>query len=154
MKQKIIAVALLLLLTLPPLTGTEAQENTPTQQEKNKRVVLAFYEAGLNRKDFVAASRYIGSQYIQHNPTAADGKEGFRQFLAYLRRNYPKSHNVVKRVIAEGDIVALHVHEVLRPGERGTAIVDIYRLESGKIVEHWDVKQPVPTTAANRNTMF
>lgn len=154
MRQKTFAVALLVLLTVPPLTRVEAQENPSTQQERNKGVVLAFYEAGLNRKDFVAASRYIGFQYIQHNPTAADGKEGFRQFLAYLRRNYPKSHNVVKHVIAEGNVVALHVNEVLRPGERGTAIVDIFRLNNGKIVEHWDVKQTIPASAANRNTMF
>ena len=57
-------------------------------------------------------------------------------------------------MIAEGDLFMLHVHAVREPGQRGTAIVDIFRVENGKIVEHWDVLQPVPEKAANENTMF
>lgn len=123
-------------------------------EDTNKRIVLAFYEAGLNRKDFEAAAAYIGPVYIQHNPAAKDGREGFRDFVTFLRREHPQAHNEIVRVVAEGDYVMLHVREVLDPGDRGTAIVDIYRLEQGRIVEHWDVKQPIPPSDANGNGMF
>ena len=59
-----------------------------------------------------------------------------------------------KRVFADGDFVILHVHGVREPGERGVAIIDIFRLEKGKIVEHWDVVQPIPEKPANNNGMF
>lgn len=124
------------------------------QEEANKQVVLEFYEKGLNQKDFAAASQYFGERYIQHNPMAADGAEGFEKFLAFLREKFPSSRSEIKRVFADGDYVILHVHGVREPGTAGNAIVDIFRLEGGKIVEHWDVIQPVPETAANPNTMF
>lgn len=122
--------------------------------EENRRVVTAFYEAGLNRKDYAAASRHFGVRYIQHNPTSDDGKEGFAKFVGYLRTNHPQSHSTIRQSFVDGDFVILHVLEKLHPNDRGNAIVDIFRLENGKIVEHWDVKQAIPDRAANRNGMF
>ena len=124
------------------------------KEEANKKTVVEFYEKALNQKDFEAASRYFGSRYIQHNPNAPDGIEGFKTFLAFLREKFPQSRSEIKRALAEGDYVILHVHAVRTPGERGSAIVDIFRLEDGKIVEHWDVVQPIPEKAANSNGMF
>ena len=122
--------------------------------ERNKRVVLDFYERGLNQKDFEAASKHFGNRYVQHNPGAADGPEGFKGFLQFLRDKFPNSRSEIKRAYADGDFVILHVHAVRVPGERGNAIVDIFKLEDGKIVEHWDVSQPIPEKAANQNGMF
>jgi predicted SnoaL-like aldol condensation-catalyzing enzyme len=130
---------------------------TPTfaaDVEANKKIVIDFYEKGLNQKDFDAAAKHFGPRYIQHNPTAPDGAEGFKRLVALLKEKFPSSHNEIKRVIAEGDLVVLHVHSVREPGQRGRAIVDIFRVENGKIVEHWDVLQDVPEKAANDNTMF
>jgi predicted SnoaL-like aldol condensation-catalyzing enzyme len=124
------------------------------QQEANRRAVLAFYEKGLNQKDADAALQYVGPRYVQHNPTATDGPEGFRKFIAFLRDKYPQSHSEIVRSFAEGDYVILHVHAVREPGTRGNAIVDIFKLENGKIVEHWDVTQPVPEKTVSGNSMF
>jgi predicted SnoaL-like aldol condensation-catalyzing enzyme len=122
--------------------------------EANKKNVVAFYEQAINQKDFDAASKYLGPRYIQHNPTAPDGAEGLKGFIAFLKSKFPGSKSEIKRVFAEGDYVILHVHAVREPGTRGRAIVDIFRLENGKIVEHWDVVQDVPEKAANGNGMF
>src|SRR5215831_16580124 len=122
--------------------------------EANKKAVLEFYEAGLNKKDFEAASKYFGPKYIQHNPGAPDGIEGFKGFVNFLKEKFPNSHSEIRKVFADGDYVILHVHAVREPGTRGRAIVDIFRLENGKIVEHWDVAQDIPEKAANSNGMF
>ena len=82
------------------------------------------------------------------------GPTGSGRFWASCARKFPASRSEVKRVFAEGDYVILHVHAVREPGTRGSAIVDIFKLEGGKIVEHWDVVQPVPDQALNANGMF
>ena len=141
-----------LLLALASSTATAAASDA--QQEANRKAVLAFYEKGLNQKDADAALPYVGNRYVQHNPGAADGPEGFRKFIGFLREKFPNSHSEIKRSFVDGDYVILHVHAVREPGTRGNAIVDIFKLEDGKIVEHWDVVQPVPENPANNNTMF
>jgi len=144
MKWFVLVVAALLLIPTAHAADPEA----------NRKTVLEFYEAGLNRKDFEAASKYFGPKYIQHNPGAPDGTEGFKTFLAFLRDKFPNSHSEIKKSFAEGDYVILHVHAVREPGTRGRAIVDIFRLENGKIVEHWDVAQDIPEKMPHNNGMF
>ena len=134
-------------------TAPAAQGAGP-QEEANKKVVLDFYEKAINQKNFEAAAVHFGPRYTQHNPNAADGPEWLKAFLGFLREKFPASRSEVKRVFAEGDYVILHVHAVREPGTRGSAIVDIFKLEGGKIVEHWDVVQPVPEKALNANGMF
>jgi predicted SnoaL-like aldol condensation-catalyzing enzyme len=107
-------------------------------------IVVAFYEAALNEKDVDKAKRFLGDTYIQHNPRVPDGPEGLFRFVQFRRDRYPAAHNEVKRVIADGDLVALHVHSVVIPGTPGRQIVDIFRVEDGKVVEHWDVIQEIP----------
>ena len=124
------------------------------QMEENKNTVRALYEAALNKKDFEEASKYLGSKYIQHNPVAADGPEGLKGFIAFLKDKFPNNKSEIKRIFADGDYVIVHVHAVREPGTRGNAIVDIFKLENGKVVEHWDVIQPIPEKAANDNGMF
>lgn len=143
------AVLALALLATPPALAADS-----AQLEANKKNVVEFYEKAINQKDFEAASKYLGSRYTQHNPTAPDGPEGLKGFLAFLKGKFPQSRSEIKRVFADGDYVILHVHAVREPGTRGRAIVDIFKLENGKIVEHWDVAQDVPEKAANNNGMF
>jgi len=144
-------IGLIGLLSLATSTAFAADTAT---QEANKKAVLEFYDAALNRKDFDAAAKFFGQQYIQHNPTAPDGIEGFKAFLGFLREKFPVGRSEIKRALADGDYVILHVHSLREPGARGRAIVDIFKLENGKVVEHWDVVQDVPEKAANSNGMF
>jgi predicted SnoaL-like aldol condensation-catalyzing enzyme len=136
------------------LTALSAGAADAQQQEANKKIVVEFYDKAINQKDFDAASKYLGARYTQHNPNAADGPEGLKAFLQFLKEKFPSSRSEIKRVLADGDYVILHVHAVREPGARGSAIVDIFKLENGKVVEHWDVVQPVPEKAANTNGMF
>ena len=137
------------------LASTSAMAATnEAQQEANRKAVLAFYEKGLNQKDADGALAYVGDRYVQHNPGAADGPEGFRKFIGFLKEKFPNSKSEIKRSFVDGDYVILHVHSVREKDTRGRAIVDIFRLENGKIVEHWDVVQDVPEKAANTNGMF
>jgi predicted SnoaL-like aldol condensation-catalyzing enzyme len=143
-----IAVATVTILT------PRAQAADAKQMEENKKIVAAFYDAALNKKDFAEASKYLGSRYTQHNPVAADGPEGLKGFIAFLKDKFPNNKSEIKRIFADGDYVIVHVHAVREPGTRGNAIIDIFKLENGKVVEHWDAVQPIPEKAANNNGMF
>ena len=136
------------------LALTGAAHSTDAVGEANKKIVVDFYEAALGRMDVDAAVKFFGPKYIQHNPTAPDGIEGFKGFIKFLKEKYPNRKSEIKRVMADGDLVILHVHTKSNPEDRGSAIIDIFRVENGKIVEHWDVIQPIPEKTANGNTMF
>jgi predicted SnoaL-like aldol condensation-catalyzing enzyme len=124
-------------------------------EQSAKDTVTAFYKMVFyDHKVAEAFKTYVGASYRQHNPLVPDGIEPSVAFLAKRFETNPQAINEIKRVIADGDLVAVHVHSRLNDGERGRAIVDIFRVENGKIVEHWDVIQPVPENAQNNNTMF
>jgi predicted SnoaL-like aldol condensation-catalyzing enzyme len=140
--------------TAPEIQATEISGDPDSRLDSNKQTVLAFYEVALNKKDFEAASKLIGPRYVQHNPLIADGIEGLKGFLGYLKQTFPELRAEIKNVFADGDFVIAHVHGVRVPGQRGSATVDIFKLDHGRIVEHWDVIQPIPEDAANPNGMF
>ena len=123
---------------------------------RNKENVIAFYELAFNQHKLdEAVEKYVAEPYIQHNPGVADGGKAFiDSFGPFLKQN-PQSHADIKRVVAEDDLVVVHVHSQLTPDERGEAVIDIFRLdENGKIVEHWDVAQPVPEKTVSGHAMF
>ena len=124
------------------------------QLEANKKAVAAFEDAALNQKDFDAASKYLGPRYTQHNPNAADGPEGLKGYITFLKDKFPNNHSEIKHIFADDDYVIVHDHAVREPGTLGFAIVNIYKLENGKMVEHWDVIQRIPEKPANNNGMF
>ncbi|MGK5553499.1 nuclear transport factor 2 family protein [Actinomadura kijaniata] len=131
----------------------ETPQGSRSELEGNKQTVLAFYETAFNRKDVEAVAAFIGDPYVQHNPQIADGLAGLQARLRQLADAFPDLRVQVKRMLAEGDHVAAHVHAVRVPGQRGVAIMDMFRLKDGKLVEHWDVMQDIPEQSQNSNGM-
>lgn len=123
--------------------------------ERNKKTVVDFYELAFNAKrPAEAIAKYAGPHYIQHNPEVGDGTEAFIGFVTGFTTAHPQLHLDIKRVIAESNYVVLHVWARTSPEDSGMAVTDIFRLEQGRIVEHWDVLQPIPEVSANENGMF
>lgn len=120
----------------------------------NKRLVLAFYEQIIGRKDFEAGRKYMGEAYRQHSPYAKDGHEGLAAFIKFFRENFPNHRYEVKKVIAEGDMVVLHLHGMGGMNPFGEQVVDFFRVKDGKVVEHWDVIQAIPEKSDNPNGVF
>jgi predicted SnoaL-like aldol condensation-catalyzing enzyme len=130
-----------------------AAERDLAAEESNRKLVVEFYDRFFNRHD-VDAAQVVAEDYRQHNPHVPDGRQPFVSFFGKAFAENPRQRSRIVRSATDGDLVYLHVHATERPGDRGSAVVDIFRVKNGKIVEHWDVVQDVPEKAANDNTMF
>ena len=125
---------------------------------RNERAVVMFYtKVFVERKDVGKAARhFLTEDYIQHNPYVATGRQGFIDGLGSYLPTIPNTRYEIKRVVTSGDMVILHVHTYdITSDAPGQAGVDMFRVDqNGKIVEHWDVWQDIPTWMAHDNGMF
>jgi predicted SnoaL-like aldol condensation-catalyzing enzyme len=120
-----------------------------------KAAVRDLLERALNRRDVKGAfEKYIHPDYRQHNPNAPDGRDAAIKGVGAFVAAFPALHYDIKQMFQDGDTVAVFAHVTKEAGDRGSAVVDILRFEGDFAVEHWDVIQPVPETAANDNGMF
>ncbi|MCC6186387.1 MAG: nuclear transport factor 2 family protein [Chitinophagaceae bacterium] len=121
---------------------------------KNKQNAIAFYKMAYEGNPKKAVELYVGNEYIQHNPMVADGPQPFIDYFDRMQREYPVKTIDFERAISEGDLVALHTHQVW-PDNDQYVTMDFFRFDAnGKIVEHWDSIQQIPATSANKNTMY
>src|SRR5260221_8452888 len=134
MVRPLLAAAFSLLIASPAALAADAR-----QMEENKKIVAAFYDAAVNQKDFEKASQYLGARYTQHNPLAADGREGFKGFITFLKDKFPNNRSEIKRIFADGDYAIVHVHALREPGTPGNPRVHIISAGNGQAAEHWDV---------------
>jgi predicted SnoaL-like aldol condensation-catalyzing enzyme len=160
------ALLIAVLLASGPIGGTDRAsgqepEEPPesgcgltAQERANKAMVVDAYGRLFNDGDLAQIDRHWRPDYIQHSPLAPDGREALREFVIFIKATFPEGHLDFRRVLAEGDLVLVHSHLVPVPGTRGDALLDIFRVQDGKIAEHWDVTQAVPETTASGNDMF
>jgi predicted SnoaL-like aldol condensation-catalyzing enzyme len=121
----------------------------------NKTLVTAFFRMMFQDKNVdKALQTYVDKDLIQHDPYLPDGAAAMADFYGPYLEQHPQANAEIKRVIAEGDLVVVHSLWKESPEDTGQAVMDIFRVQNGKIVEHWDVSQDIPENPANRNTMF
>ena len=137
-------------------TSSAGAGDTPITTNPRGQAVVDFLDMVFNqRKVREGFDKYVGETYRQHNPFAPDGREAAIEILTQWLAGQPAYRYDFKRVLVDGDLVAVHSHVTNGENDRGRAVVDIFRFdENGKIVEHWDVIQDVPEKSANDNTMF
>lgn len=122
--------------------------------EKNRKIIEDFADIFYRQKDVEKAfMKYVAEDYVQHNPNILDGREAAITALKPKFSN-PEAVFDIKRIIVDGNLAVIHVHGRMNKSQLGGAVADFYRLENGKIVEHWDVLQPVPEKAINPKAMF
>lgn len=122
--------------------------------KQNKLNAEAFYKMAYEGNPKEAVELYVGYEYIQHNPLVGDGIQPFIDYFNKMAKEYPNKSIEFVRAIAEGDLVALHTHQIW-PGSDEYVTMDFFRFDkNGKIVEHWDSLQQIPKTSAHSNTMY
>jgi len=120
----------------------------------NKRNAIDFYRMAFLGEPARAVEKYVGAEYIQHNPLVADGTQAFVDYFDEMARDYPGKSIEFVRAVAEGDLVALHTHQTW-PGGEEYVTMDFFRFdEGGRIVEHWDSMQEIPSETKNGNAMY
>ncbi|MCC7509285.1 MAG: nuclear transport factor 2 family protein [Planctomycetes bacterium] len=120
--------------------------------DANRKLVRAFVESVLGRGEVEKIDDYIGDECTQHNPHVADGKDALRNFITSMRTRGARFSYEPVRVIGAGNFVLVQA-KAIRNG-RDTVINDLFRVQAGKIVEHWDTIQEVPLESANSNGML
>lgn len=152
--RKILIFTLVLLAnyTFAQTNSDKVLSNSSSSIEANKKLVADFYQEVFGDKNIAAIDKYIGEIYIQHNPNLADGKEALKQGLTQWFAGVAKEKIDIQRINAEGNFV--YIHTKAKVGTAIFSVIDIFRIENGKIVEHWDVMQKVPEKSANPHPMF
>jgi len=144
-----------------PFVGQASEKRHSALEQENLVKAIYCMEILENRNDLEASQRIdilrnecYAESFVEHSPHISDGREGLFRLFRDRYKKYPKLSMSIKRSASEGDLVWLHLHAKRTPESRGAALMHIFRMKDGLIVEHWGVGQPVPENPKNNNTMF
>ena len=119
-----------------------------------KQAAVAFLQLASSGKVKEAYHSYIGAGFRHHNPYFKGDAETLRTAMEENAAKNPNKAIEIHHALEEGDLVAVHARVTFSPGDRGVATVHVFRFEGDRIVELWDVGQPVPEDTPNENGMF
>ena len=130
-------------------------------EESNLNKAIYCMEILENRNDLKPSQRInilrndcYSEHFVEHSPHISGGREGLFNLFLSRYKEYPKLSMSIKRTASEGDLVWLHLHAKRTPDSLGAALIHIFRMKDGMVVEHWGVGQPVPENPKNNNTIF
>ena len=122
--------------------------------EQNKESAIDFLKLASSGKVREAYSKFVGEEFKHHNPYFEGSAEALEAGMQENADQNPEKTLDVKQALAEGDLVAVFSEVHHRRGDRGAAVMHIFRFANGRIVELWDVGQEVPETSPNKHGMF
>ncbi|TMI38060.1 nuclear transport factor 2 family protein [Candidatus Bathyarchaeota archaeon] len=125
-----------------------------SQTEARRQAAKQFLQLVVAGQIDEAYQRHVDLNGKHHNPLFAEGFPALKKAMIENHVQLPKKQLLVKNVLSDGDFVAVHSQIVLRPGESSVATVHLFRFSGDKIVEMWDVGQPVPADSPNRDGAF
>jgi len=147
----LVAIACALAVAGP---AESAATHVANETARNRAIITSFADLFYTQRRVQEAfDRYVSPDYIQHNPGLTDGREAAVMALKPMFSS-PGATFEVKRILVDGNMAAIHLFGRGDPKTAGAAVVDLYRLKDGKIVEHWDVIQPFPASSKNAHPMF
>jgi predicted SnoaL-like aldol condensation-catalyzing enzyme len=159
-----LGLALILLLSGPGAAAAQgstasflqAGQQRQKKETRNKSAVRFMYSVIFDQGKTELVSKFFAENYIQHDPTQPNGRQGVIDFVHAKLAQQPRPWFMIKHILADGDFVAVHVQVTPTPSDEfsGQAVLDLYRLDHGLIVEHWVSIQDVPPTSASGNSMF
>jgi predicted SnoaL-like aldol condensation-catalyzing enzyme len=120
----------------------------------NKESAVAFLEMAAAGQVNEAYTKFVGINFLHHNAFFEGSAEALQAGMEENARKNPNKVFEVKRVIGEDDFVVTHSHVRQKPEDLGASVVHIFRFENGRIVELWDMGQPIPADPVNKNGMF
>lgn len=133
---------------------SDALSEDHLEKTARNRALIADFVALLydQRNPRAAFEKYVHEDYIQHNPIIADGRENALKWLEPVFSK-PDAEIQVRRVLIDGDYATIQIIGRMSPEDPGSAIINIFRLEDGIIVEHWDVTQAMPAQTASGRSL-
>jgi predicted SnoaL-like aldol condensation-catalyzing enzyme len=133
-------------------SGNDLQIENSMQERK--QAAVEFLQLVVAGRIDEAYQKHVDMQGKHHNPFFPAGFPALKKGMMENHVQFPNKQLVVKNVLGDGDLVAVHSHIVPPQGEKGMAVVYLFRFQDGKIVEMWDCGQPLPTDSPNKDGAF